>query len=324
MDYESRFREDVIERFADSYIAGETPIPCVECNKSVKFRDLLAFAEDLGADCLATGHYVIAKPLENGHRGLFRPLDAARDQSYFLYATDQAQLDRLRFPLGAMPKAKTREIAREFGLSIAEKADSQDICFVPSGDYASLVAKMRPEAAREGVIRHRDGQVLGTHPGVIHFTIGQRRGLGIAARDPLYVISIDAAKGEIIVGPREALFTTSIPLRDINWLGDTPLDALTDKGVDLHVRVRSTRAPRPAHLRIVEGQTIIELEAGEDGVSPGQACVFYEDGSESSRVLGGGTIQSAAALAQPRISARHVDIRHFGAEAKAAASSTLL
>ncbi len=223
LDYESRFREDVIESFADSYARGETPIPCVECNRTVKFRDLLAFAEELDADCLATGHYVESRALAGGGRGLFRPIDLDRDQSYFLFATTKPQLEKLRFPLAGMTKPETRAIAREIGLSNAEKADSQDICFVPSGNYAELVRKLKPEADRPGAIRHLDGRVLGQHEGTFRYTIGQRRGLGIAAREPLYVIRVDADRSEVIVGPREALAVREIPLRDVNWLGDTPI-----------------------------------------------------------------------------------------------------
>lgn len=290
LDYESRFKDEVIDRFAESYAAGETPIPCVECNRTVKFRDLLAFAEDLGADCLATGHYVASRALANGHRGLYRPADAERDQSYFLYATTQHQLDRLRFPLGGMTKAETRALAREIGLSIADKADSQDICFVPSGNYAALVEKLKPEATRPGIIRHVDGRVMGQHDGIIRYTIGQRKGLGIAAREPLYVIRIDAEAAEVIVGPREALAVHTLRLRDVNWLGDVPLNALPEAGMDVAVRVRSTRPPRPAVIRMDALGLRIDITDGEEGVAPGQACVFYDMMGDEARVLGGGTI----------------------------------
>lgn len=293
LDYESRFREDVIDRFVESYAAGETPIPCVECNRSVKFRDLLAFSEELGADCLVTGHYVDSRPLANGHRGLFRPADLDRDQSYFLFATAQQQLDRLRFPLGGMTKPEARALAREFGLTIADKADSQDICFVPSGRYAELVEKLRPDAAMPGEIRDLDGRVLGQHRGVIHFTIGQRRGLGIAAREPLYVIRLDAAERAVIVGPREALAVRSVTLRDVNWLGEPDLAELPPDGLELFARVRSTRAPKPAVLRQSAEGAIVEIAGGEEGVAPGQACVLYADDGVGARVLGGGTIAFA-------------------------------
>ena len=287
LDYESRFREDVIESFADSYARGETPIPCVECNRTVKFRDLLAFAGELDADCLATGHYVESRALEGGGRGLFRPIDLDRDQSYFLFATTKPQLARLRFPLAGMTKSETRAIAREIGLSNADKADSQDICFVPSGNYAELVRKLKPEADRPGAIRHLDGRVLGQHEGTFRFTIGQRRGLGIAAREPLYVIRVDADRSEVIVGPREALALREIPLRDVNWLGDTPIPS---EGLAIHARVRSTRAPKPAMLRQDERGIFVEIFDGEEGVAPGQACVFYGGDGAGARVLGGGTI----------------------------------
>ena len=287
LDYESRFREDVIESFADSYARGETPIPCVECNRTVKFRDLLAFAGELDADCLATGHYVESRALEGGGRGLFRPIDLDRDQSYFLFATTKPQLARLRFPLAGMTKSETRAIAREIGLSNADKADSQDICFVPSGNYAELVRKLKPEADRPGAIRHLDGRVLGQHEGTFRFTIGQRRGLGIAAREPLYVIRVDADRSEVVVGPREALALREIPLRDVNWLGDTPIPS---EGLAIHARVRSTRAPKPAMLRQDERGIVVEIFDGEEGVAPGQACVFYGGDGAGARVLGGGTI----------------------------------
>jgi tRNA-uridine 2-sulfurtransferase len=290
LDYENRFRNEVISRFADSYAAGETPVPCIECNRTVKFRDLLAFAEELGADCLATGHYVASRALENGHRGLFRPIDLDRDQSYFLYATTQSQLDRLRFPLGQFPKSQTRQMAREMGLSISEKPDSQDICFVPSGRYIDIVEKFRPEATLPGIIRHINGETIGHHDGIIRFTIGQRRGLGLSAREPLYVIRIDAGAREVIVGPREALAMREIALRDINWLGDAPLESLATEGLEIAVRVRSTRPPKPAILKQNAHGWIVEIPEGEEGVAPGQACVFYDGLSHEARILGGGTI----------------------------------
>ena len=295
LDYEERFRKDVIGAFVESYAAGETPIPCVECNRTVKFRDLLAFAEELGADCLATGHYVESRLMPDGHRALFRPRDLDRDQSYFLYATTQAQLDRLRFPLAQLTKPETREIAREIGLAIADKADSQDICFVPSGHYASLVERLKPEAVMPGVIRHVDGTVMGQHQGVIHFTIGQRRGLGIAAREPLYVIRIDAGAREVVVGPREALAIRELTLRDFNWLGDQPLVTVPPGGLDVMARVRSTRSPKAAVLRLGVDGPIVEIIGGEEGVAPGQACVLYASDAADARVLGGGTIARTGA-----------------------------
>ncbi|MEJ8472735.1 tRNA 2-thiouridine(34) synthase MnmA [Roseibium algae] len=290
LDYESRFKEAVMDRFADSYIAGETPIPCVSCNQTVKFQDLLKTAKDLGADILATGHYVRSAASGN-KRVMFRPTDLDRDQSYFLFATTQEQLDFLRFPLGGMPKSKVRELAHDFGLSIADKPDSQDICFVPNGDYASVIRKLRPNAAEPGDIVHVDGRVLGRHNGIIHYTIGQRRGIGIATGDPIYVVRLDADAKRVVVGPREALATRKIFLREVNWIGDTPLDEGTE--LDLFAKVRSTRPPAPAILRVQDGVTSVELVTGEDGVAPGQACVFFESDTEEARVYGGGWIARA-------------------------------
>ena len=289
LDYEQRFRDAVIDRFAESYIAGETPIPCVSCNQTVKFSDLLETARDLGAAALATGHYVRTESV-NGHRALFRPVDLDRDQSYFLFATTQDQLDYLRFPLGGMTKPEVRDIARDMGLIVAEKSDSQDICFVPTGKYASMIERLRPEASEPGDIVHVDGRVLGNHAGIIHFTIGQRRGIGVATGEPLYVVHLDAENARVIVGPREALLTNRIVLRDVNWLGDQPLDALGEDGVEMYAKVRSTRPPAPATIRIVEGEVVVDLADGEHGVAPGQACVFYDHPGDCARVLGGGWI----------------------------------
>jgi tRNA-specific 2-thiouridylase len=296
LDYESRFKEAVIDRFAASYVSGETPVPCVECNQSIKFRDLLTTARDLGARVLATGHYVASRALPNGGRGLYRARDVERDQSYFLFATTAAQLDLLRFPLGEKTKAETRELARRFGLSVADKHDSQDICFVPSGHYADVIERLKPGAAEPGEIVDLDGRVLGLHAGIIHFTVGQRRGLGIASGAPLYVVRLDADTRRVVVGSREALRTERMQLRDVNWLGEGTLDqVLADERMELFVKVRSTRAPRPAWLRRAAGGIEIELVDGEDGVSPGQACVFYDAADGQARVLGGGFIKSANA-----------------------------
>jgi len=292
LDYESRFRDSVIDNFVESYLQGETPIPCVECNRSVKFRDLLATARELGASALATGHYVASRAVGGDGRALYRAADPDRDQSYFLYATTREQLDLLRFPLGDMGKAETRALAREFGLAIADKHDSQDICFVPNGRYTDVIEKLRPDAAEAGDIVHVDGRVLGAHQGIIHYTIGQRRGLGLATGEPLYVVRIDAPNRRVVVGPREALATRTIILRDMNWIG---AGAMED-GREIAVRVRSTRPPQPALLRR-EGDAIsVELFDGEYGVSPGQACVFYDSVDARARVLGGGIIKRAAAL----------------------------
>lgn len=295
LDYESRFRESVIDSFAASYALGETPVPCIECNRSVKFRDLLATARDLGAAALATGHYVASRRRADGSRALLCAADAARDQSYFLFATTQQQLDYLRFPLGDMTKPQTRDLARRFGLSVADKQDSQDICFVPSGHYTDVIARLRPNALEPGEIVDGDGHVLGRHDGIVHFTIGQRRGLRIASREPMYVVRLDAATRRVVVGPREALRMHRIALRDVNWIGGGTLDRAVGDGLEIFVKVRSTRAAQPAWLRAAGESYEVELVGGEDGVSPGQACVFYDAAEGQARVLGGGFIKSAAA-----------------------------
>ncbi len=287
LDYENRFRDSVIDEFADSYLAGATPVPCIRCNERVKFRDLLETARDLGADCMATGHYIQRFDGPHGAE-LHRAADPARDQSYFLFSTTREQLEYLRFPLGHLKsKEETRELARKHGLPVADKPDSQDICFVPQGNYAAVIEKLRPGAAEPGDIRHIDGRVLGQHRGVIHYTIGQRRGLGIGGGDPLYVVRLDPDSREVIVGPREALAKTTIPVREVNWLGDRPFDEVAQRQVE--VRVRSTRPPKPALLRpLGNDRAEVELLTPEEGVAPGQACVFYAP--DSSRVLGGGWI----------------------------------
>jgi tRNA-specific 2-thiouridylase len=294
LDYEERFKNAVIEPFANAYQQGETPVPCIACNQSVKFVDLMTVAQDLGADVLATGHYVQTRLGEDGRRHLFRPVDNDRDQSYFLFATTQSQLDFLRFPLGGMGKAEVRQHARDMGLEIAEKHDSQDICFVPQGKYADIIARMHPEALSKGEIVHLDGRVLGEHEGIVHYTIGQRKGLGIAAGEPLYVVKLDHRTGRVIVGPREALKTHTVRLRDVNWLGGLPLaEASAGNGAPVEVKVRSTRGPQPAVIQMRDGDVYVTLVTGEYGISPGQACVFYADDSETSEVLGGGFIAEA-------------------------------
>jgi tRNA-specific 2-thiouridylase len=296
LDYERRFKEAVIDRFAESYIHGETPVPCVDCNVSIKFRDLLGTAQELGAKAMATGHYIASRRLPSGARGLYRAREEERDQSYFLFGTTHEQLDILRFPLGERGKAETRELARKFGLTVADKHDSQDICFVPTGHYADVIERLKPGAAAAGDIVDLDGKVLGTHGGIINFTVGQRRGLGVAVGSALYVVQLDAARRRVVVGPREALRTKSIVLRDVNWLGDGTLDqALADGALDVFVKVRSTRPPQPAWLRQVDGRYEVELLGAEDGVSPGQACVFDDAGEGQARVLGGGFITSTVA-----------------------------
>lgn len=288
LDYETRFREAVIEDFADTYLAGSTPIPCVRCNQSVKFADLLATSKQLGADALVTGHYIRRE--KSGNRAeLRRAADAGKDQSYFLFATTEEQLDYLRFPLGHLEKDQVRELAAAMGLVVAAKPDSQDICFVPDGDYASVVEKVRPGASRPGEIVHIDGRVLGTHDGVLRYTVGQRRGLGIAAGDPLYVVKLDAEKAQVIVGPREALKVRRITLTDPNWIGDGDLSEAD--GTAIGVKVRSTRPPAPAVLEVSDEGVFVLLDEGEEGVAPGQACVFYST-PDHDRVLGGGWIKA--------------------------------
>ncbi len=293
LDYESRFRDKVITPFADSYLAGETPIPCVSCNQHVKFAELLDTAVDLGADAMATGHYVASRHLGGGRRALFRARERDRDQSYFLYATTQAQLDLLRFPLGGLTKAETRDLARGFGLAVADKADSQDICFVPTGRYGDLIERLRPDAGRGGDIVDLDGRVLGRHRGILHYTVGQRRGLGLAEStagdgEPLFVVRLDAARARVVVGPRSALGTAAVSLRDVNWIGDGAPAA----GREVAVRLRSTRPPVPAVLRRAGDALSVDLLAPEAGVSPGQACVFYDSTADDARVLGGGVVRA--------------------------------
>ncbi|HEY4192799.1 MAG TPA: tRNA 2-thiouridine(34) synthase MnmA [Mesorhizobium sp.] len=289
LNYEERFRKAVIDPFATSYMAGETPIPCVACNQTVKFADLLTTAQELEADALATGHYIRSRA-NGAHRSLYRPVDADRDQSYFLFATTQAQIDYLRFPLGHLPKQQVRAIAEEMGLSVAAKHDSQDICFVPQGKYSDVIAKLRPTATIPGNIVHIDGRVLGHHEGILRYTIGQRRGIGIASGEPLYVVHLDADNARVVVGPREALETHKIYLRDMNWLGDGDLSDIAHDGLELFAKVRSTRPPRPAVLRHRDGAIWVELSDGESGIAPGQACVLYSDDGNEARVFGGGFI----------------------------------
>jgi tRNA-specific 2-thiouridylase len=293
LNYEERFRKAVIDPFAESYVSGETPIPCVSCNQTVKFADLLETARELGADALATGHYIRSAPRGDGHRALYRPLDADRDQSYFLFATTQEQIDYLRFPLGGLPKPEVRRIAEEMGLAVAAKQDSQDICFVPHGKYSDIIARLRPGAAAPGDIVHIDGRVLGRHDGILRYTVGQRRGIGVAAGEPLYVVHLDAGHSRVIVGPREALETHSLVLRQVNWLGDASLEDIPAEGIELFAKVRSTRPPRPAVLTRFGGSVRVELVDGETGVAPGQACALYSDDGDEARVLGGGFIERA-------------------------------
>jgi len=289
LDFEERFRRAVIDDFADGYVAGRTPIPCVRCNQRIKFRDLLDIARDLDADALATGHYVRRETLEDGIE-LHRAIDATRDQSYFLFATTAEQLGLLRFPLGHLPKAKTREVAARFDLPVAAKPDSQDICFVPSGHYASVVEKLRPEAGEPGEIVHVDGRVLGRHPGLARFTVGQRRGLGVAAGERLYVVRLEPERRRVVVGPRAALLCPHAELSGVNWLGREPLPA---EGLELEVRYRANEPTVPA--RVVpdgEGGARVIFVKPQVAVAPGQAGVFYA----GSRLLGGGWIERAPLL----------------------------
>ena len=288
LDYENTFREAVIEEFADAYLAGATPVPCIRCNERVKFKDLLATAKDLEADCMATGHYIQRKVGDLGPE-LHQAADPARDQSYFLFSTTPEQLAYLRFPLGHLAsKAETRALAAKYGLPVADKPDSQDICFVPNGDYAAVIEKLRPGSADPGEIVDLDGNILGQHRGVIHYTIGQRKGLGIGGLgEPLYVVKLAPQTRRVIVGPKTALSTRIIPVREINWLGDAAFDSRPEW--HLKVKVRSTRPPREAILRPTGPSTAeVELLSSEDGISAGQACVFYAP--EGSRIFGGGWI----------------------------------
>ena len=296
LDYESRFRDAVIDQFADSYLRGETPVPCIRCNQTVKFRDLLDVARDLGAEAMATGHYVRRAVTPDGRVQMRKAIDHSRDQSYFLFATTAEQLDYLRFPLADLEKPQVRGVALDLGLRIAAKPDSQDICFVPNGDYRTLIDKLRPQGREAGEIVHMDGRVLGAHAGITDYTIGQRRGLNVAVGEPLFVTRLDPVKRHVIVGPREALLTASLTLEETNWLGDQPtLEAAAAEGAPVLARVRSTRAPSPARLALADGAISVVFDAGEEGVAPGQAYALY-DPADPDRLLGGGFIKSTAAV----------------------------
>jgi len=292
LDYEARFAQAVMGEFADSYLNGETPVPCVACNQKIKFHDLLETAKGLGAAALATGHYVKSMPGASGWE-LHRAEDKDRDQSYFLFNTTPEQLAFLRFPLGHLPKEETRKLARDYGLAVAEKSDSQDICFVPTGRYTQVIERLRPGAAEPGDIVHVDGRVLGRHTGIINYTIGQRKGIGVAASEPLYVVRLDANRREVVVGPRDALRARTLILRDVNWLGDEPFDTAAAEGIEVLARIRSTGPLRRATVRLDDGSVKVSLAEGEEGVSPGQACVFYAAIGGGERLLGGGWIKSA-------------------------------
>ena len=284
LNYESKFKESVMDDFVETYLAGSTPIPCVRCNQSVKFKDLLATARDLGADCMATGHYVQRVVNTDGRAELHRGADPAKDQSYFLFATTQEQLEFLRFPLGHLNKEQTRALATQYGLEVADKPDSQDICFVPTGGYAKVIEKLRPDAAEPGQIVHVDGRILGAHQGIIHYTVGQRKGLVSGSSEPLYVVKLDAPARKVIVGPREALKQQDVHLKEMNWLGELPPQGLV-------VKMRSAQKPQQAMLveRAGEGQAMVRLAEPYEGIAPGQACVLYE----GDRVLGGGWITAS-------------------------------
>ena len=284
--YENRFKQDVIDDFAESYIRGETPVPCIRCNQTVKFRDLMATAKDLDADVLATGHYV-QRNQDGDEAELHIAVDPAKDQSYFLFATTQEQLDMLRFPLGNRQKSETRELALKYGLAVADKPDSQDICFVPDGNYAKLVAKLRPDAARAGDIVDLDGKVMGRHEGTIKFTIGQRKGIGVGGTEvPMYVIRIDPAKNQVVIGPKAALEKHVVYLKELNWL---PV-AGTEEDEAVQVKLRSNMSAVDAKLKRLEGDRAeIWLDVPEYGIAPGQAAVIYN----GQRVLGGGWIEGA-------------------------------
>ena len=316
LDYEQRFKATVMQSFADSYAAGETPIPCVTCNQQIKFHELLTTAKELEADMLATGHYIQRRLGAKGAQ-LFRARDASRDQSYFLFATTRAQLANLLFPLGGLAKAEVRARARAYGLTIAGKSDSQDICFVPQGRYTNVVERLKPGAAEAGDIVHLDGRRLGRHKGIINYTIGQRRGLGIPGPAPLYVVRLDADKRHVIVGPRESLHAHSISLRNVNWLGDDPIP---EGGLDVAVRIRSSAPPQPARLLPAPGGARVLLRDGDYGIAAGQACVFYADAAAEARLLGGGWISRALSrveqreqvegeAAMPALSGEHVGTR---------------
>jgi tRNA-specific 2-thiouridylase len=297
LDYESRFRQAVIDDFADAYLRGETPVPCIRCNQTVKFRDLLDTAQGLGAEALATGHYVRRAAGPAGPE-LRRAADPARDQSYFLFATTREQLGFLRFPIAGLTKPEVRGAAVALGLKVAAKPDSQDICFVPEGDYVTVIDKLRPQGREAGEIVHLDGRVLGRHQGITGYTIGQRRGLNVAVGEPLFVVRIDPDQRRVVVGPREALLTRALTLKEINWLGDqVSLEAAAAEGVAVRARVRSTRPPLPARLALEAGRPVVIFDAGEEGVAPGQACVLY-DADVADRVLGGGFIAATEPLLQ--------------------------
>jgi tRNA-specific 2-thiouridylase len=301
LDYEQRFADSVIRSFADSYAAGETPVPCITCNQQIKFGDLLATTRELGADILATGHYIQRRDGPAGP-ALHRAADASRDQSYFLFATTKAQLASVWFPLGGLHKADVRALAARLALPVAEKPDSQDICFVPKGRYTQIVQRLHPDAAEPGDVVHVDGRVLGRHAGTFNFTVGQRRGLKIASSEPLYVVELNPGLRRVIVGPRSCLQTESVMIRDVNWLGDGSIEEAAASELEVFARVRSSQLPQPAVIGRDErtGAVRVTLTRGEHGVAAGQACVLYADGSTEARVLGGGWISGKTPAAAVR------------------------
>ncbi len=282
--YQKKFKQEVIDNFIESYSSGETPIPCVQCNQTVKFRDLFKYSKDLKADALITGHY-IKRVQTNGKSAMYRAKDFSRDQSYFLFSTTQDQLDFLRFPLGDIEKTETRDIAKKLNLNVAEKPDSQDICFVPNGDYSSVIKKFRPESFKPGNIIDINGNIIGQHDGIINYTIGQRRGIKIADKDPLYVVKINSLNNTIIVGPKDALKINKITLRELNILGSE--DELKN---EIRIKVRSTGKLLRAKVRVNLDKAEVNILDGESGISPGQACVFYLNDTTGDKVLGGGWI----------------------------------
>ncbi|WP_271144670.1 tRNA 2-thiouridine(34) synthase MnmA [Brevundimonas sp. NIBR10] len=297
LDYESRFRDAVIDQFADAYLAGRTPVPCIRCNQTVKFRDLLDVARDLGAAAMATGHYVGRAVTADGRVQMRKAIDPSRDQSYFLFATTRDQLDYLRFPLAGLEKPAVRGVASALGLRIAAKPDSQDICFVPNGDYRTLIDRLRPQGREAGEIVHMDGRVLGSHAGITDYTIGQRRGLNVAVGEPLFVTRLDPEHRRVVVGPREALLTAALTLDETNWLGDeVSIEAAAAAAAPVLARVRSTRPPSPARLTLTAGVVGVAFDTGEEGVAPGQACALY-DPADPDRLLGGGFIATTTSVA---------------------------
>ncbi len=311
LDYEQRFKQAVLDPFAQSYLDGETPIPCVACNQRIKFHDLLNTANELGAGLLATGHYVERRDRPDGP-SLYRAADTDRDQSYFLYGTTRSQLARLLFPLGDLLKSDVRRLAADLGLAVADKPDSQDLCFVGRGGYGQVIERLRPEAAEPGAIVHVDGRLLGRHDGIINFTVGQRRGIKVAAEHPLFVVRLEPATATVVVGPRTCLEIHELKLREVNWLGSDRLaSAAAGDGLPLFVRIRSTQPPKSARLYWTPDSphARVVLGAGETGVAPGQACVFYADGTARAQVLGGGTIAAAARAAATKPAAAYDDAR---------------